>query len=97
MRMNQQQRVWAWLKQYGTLAPLQAWRRLGVWRLSDVILKLRRNPLEPGYHIGGETITVINAWEEEIKFLRYKLERLDKLAPRDLIKGMDEQWPTLQS
>ena len=53
----------------GTISPLQSWRACGVYRLSDVIFKLRKQ----GFDIRTETTTVINRFGEECQVARYKL------------------------
>lgn len=45
--MTQKEMVIKYMEQYGSIEPLTALRELGVYRLSDVILKIRKDrPVE---------------------------------------------------
>lgn len=72
-RMTHVQRVKAYLEAHGRLTPLVAWRLLGVYRLADVIYKLRRHP----HHLRIETqdAQVLNRFEEVCEVACYVLHR----------------------
>lgn len=53
------------------LTPLYAWQKYGVYRLSDVILKLRRD----GYDISTGTEVVTNQFGEKCRVAAYRLEK----------------------
>lgn len=55
-------RVRHYLEQHRTITPLVAWRLLGVYRLSDVIYKLRRPP--HSMNIETQEAQVLNRFEE---------------------------------
>ena len=50
---------------------LMSWQALGIYRLSDVVFKLRNR----GYDIETKRKTVMNKWQEKTSFAEYKLER----------------------
>ena len=50
---------------------MYAWQKYGVYRLSDVILRLRRD----GYEIATDTQEVVNQFGEKCKVAAYRLER----------------------
>lgn len=62
----QQQRVLTHLQNNGTIQPLEAWTDLGVYRLSDVIFKLREH-----YNIETKMTKSLNRYKEEIKYATY--------------------------
>lgn len=53
------------------LNPLYAWQKYGVYRLSDVILRLRRD----GYEIATDIEEVVNQFGEKCKVAAYRLEK----------------------
>lgn len=66
--MNQKQRVLEWLKRHKGITPLEAWVELGIYRLSDVIWKLRKY-----YIIDTEEKVIINKFGEECRVAFYVL------------------------
>lgn len=66
--MNQNQRVLEWLKRHKGITPLEAWVELGIYRLSDVIWKLRKY-----YIIDTEEKVIINKFGEECRVAFYVL------------------------
>ena len=66
---RQENRILDYLADHGAVNPLTAWRACGVYRLADVIFKLRKQ----GFDIRTETTTVINRFGEECRVARYKL------------------------
>ena len=66
---RQENRILNYLSDHETINPLSAWRACGVYRLADVIHKLRKQ----GFNIKTQTTTVINRFGEECRVARYKL------------------------
>lgn len=73
-RKSQYDRVLSHLRRR-TLTPVTAWEKLGVYRLSSVINKMR----ERGMEIATEDAEVKNHLGETIKVARYRL--LDEGSP----------------
>ena len=69
--MDQKTRVLKHLQETGEINPLIAWIDLGVYRLSDVIYKLRAD----GYEIKTVQTTSYNKFKEKVKFATYVLEK----------------------
>ncbi len=68
--MSQLDRVLSHLKENKTISPLQAWRDLGIYRLSAVIFKLRQE----GHKIETNLVEVVNRWGESAFIAEYSLE-----------------------
>lgn len=68
--MAQMDRVLSHLKEKGTLQPLEAWRDLGIYRLSAVIYDLRQQ----GHKIGTKRVEVVNRFGEPALIAEYSLE-----------------------
>ena len=69
MGMTQNQRVIAYLEQFGSITQLEALRDLGIMRLASRISDLKRL----GYHIESTSEAVTNRWEEKCYIKRYRL------------------------
>ena len=67
----QEKRLLDYLKKNKSINPIMSWQALGIYRLSDVIFKLRNK----GYEIETERKTVMNKWQEKTSFATYTLER----------------------
>ncbi len=67
----QEKRLLDYLKKNRSINPIMSWQALGIYRLSDVIFKLRNK----GYEIETERKTVMNKWQEKTSFATYTLER----------------------
>lgn len=67
--MTQNQRVIAYLEQFGSITQLEALRDLGIMRLASRISDLKRL----GYAIESTTEAVNNRWEEKCYIKRYRL------------------------
>lgn len=65
--MNQVERLEAHFKAHGSIEPLEAWQKLGIYRLSEVVRKLRAE----GNCIETETVKVKNCFGEDVEFGRY--------------------------
>lgn len=66
--LNQDDRVYEFLKRHGSIEPLQAWERLGIYRLGACIHRLRRDlPIET------KRCRVRNKFGEPCHFARYFL------------------------
>jgi len=66
---KQQARVLAHLELYKTINPLQAWYGCGVYRLADVIFKLRN----AGHNIKTNRSHARNKFGEPVVFANYQL------------------------
>lgn len=64
---NQKQRLLDYLKRYGSVNPLEAWQELGIYRLSDTVLKLRKD----GYQIETTRMDVKNRFNEKCHVAKY--------------------------
>lgn len=68
--MAQTDRVLSHLKEKGSLQPLEAWRDLGIYRLSAVIYDLRQE----GHKIETKRVEVVNRFGEAALIAEYSLE-----------------------
>ena len=68
--MTQNQRVIAYLEQFGSITQLEALRDLGIMRLASRISDLKKQ----GYPIESTTEAVENRWEEKCYIKRYRLK-----------------------
>ena len=66
---RQEKRVLAYLKLYKTINPIDAWCDCGVYRLADVIYKLRR----AGHNIITQPVIRHNRFGEQVRGVRYRL------------------------
>tara|TARA_R110002050_G_C8504516_1_gene475927 strand:+ start:244 stop:468 length:225 start_codon:yes stop_codon:yes gene_type:complete len=66
---NQETRLLEYLKTNYTITPMEAWNELGIYRLSDVVFKLRNK----NYEIETERKSVLNRFDEPCSFAEYKL------------------------
>lgn len=67
--MTQKERLLDYLQQYGHINPLDAWKLLGIYRLSAVILDLRNE----GHLIETERMDVKNRFGEKCHVAKYIL------------------------
>lgn len=66
---NQEKRLLDYLKTNDKISPMEAWTELGIYRLSDVVFKLRNKDFE----IETERKSVMNRFDEPCNFAEYKL------------------------
>tara|TARA_R110002110_G_scaffold107824_1_gene269683 strand:+ start:185 stop:394 length:210 start_codon:yes stop_codon:yes gene_type:complete len=66
---NQEKRLLDYLKTNNKISPMEAWTELGIYRLSDVVFKLRNKDFE----IETERKSVMNRFDEPCNFAEYKL------------------------
>lgn len=71
-RPTQAQMVIDYIREFGSITPLDALRDLGVMRLASRISELKKN----GYAIESKPETVLNRWGKKTKVARYS-ERCD--------------------
>ncbi len=71
-RPTQAQMVIDYIREFGSITPLDALRDLGVMRLASRISELKKN----GYAIEKKTETVMNRWGKKTTVARYS-ERCD--------------------
>lgn len=67
--MTQQDRLIKYFKKSKTIDPLRAWTKLGIYRLSDVIFKLRQK----GYKIETKDKKVKNSYNETCIVAEYRI------------------------
>lgn len=67
--MTQTERVLKYIKDYGSITTLEAFRDLGVTRLSAKIFTLRKS----GYDIVSETEKSKNRCGDTVSYARYKI------------------------
>lgn len=67
--MTQSKRVLDYMRQYGSITTLEAFRDLGITRLSGVIFDLRKS-----YVINSKTERSRNRYGEKTSYSRYYLE-----------------------
>ena len=70
MNTTHDERVLDYLKDNGSVQPLQAWKDLGVYRLSSVIHRLRKK----GWNIATERVGVLNQFDERCLVANYKFK-----------------------
>ena len=70
--MIQTTRLLGYLLVSGSIHPLDAWAKLGIYRLSAVIFELRKQ----GWDIKTNTIKVINQFGETCKVANYEMETI---------------------
>lgn len=68
--MNQEQRILNYMKDFGSITPLDAMREFGIMRLASRISDLKKR----GYKISREYEKSVNRYGEHTKYARYKLE-----------------------
>ena len=67
--MTQNERVMQYLREFGTITPLDALRDLGCMRLGARCHELRKQ----GVRITSEMIPVQNRWGETVRVAQYRL------------------------
>jgi len=67
--MNQQKRLINHLSEFKTIDPLEAWRKLGIYRLAAQIHVLRNK----GYNIETKDKDVMNSFDERCTVANYVL------------------------
>ena len=68
-KKTQKDRILNHLQRYHKINPIKAWNSYGVYRLSDVILKLRRE----GWDIETNDVYVKNRYGEKCRVAEYTL------------------------
>ena len=68
-KMKQTDRVVQYMKEFGSITPLDALRDLGVMRLASRITDLRKL----GYAIVKETVTGKDRWGNTTHYARYRM------------------------
>lgn len=69
--MTQNQKILRYMKQYGSITPLDALQEFGCMRLAARISDLRRM----GVRIKARTTASVNQYGEVVHFARYTLEK----------------------
>ena len=68
--MNQYERILNYIKQFGSISPLEAFRDLGITKLATRISEMRKM----GYVFRQEYIKGENRFGETVHYMRYYLE-----------------------
>lgn len=71
---RQEQRVFDYMKQFGSITSFEAFKDLGVSRLSAVIFEIKRKQSKPIY---SKTIKVQNRYGEDANVKRYAFRMQD--------------------
>jgi hypothetical protein len=69
--MTQTERLLDYLNANGTINPLESWQQLGIYRLSDAVLRLRKS----GHKIRTDIVEVTNRYDEVCRVAKYVLEK----------------------
>jgi len=67
---SQADRLLTYLSNHKTIEPMEAWKKLGIYRLAASVYDLRKL----GYEISTELVVTTNKWGEELKYARYRLD-----------------------
>lgn len=81
--MTQEERVVKYIKDYGSITPLDAFRDLGITKLATIVSRLKRN----GYHFYQHYDFSKNRYGEMCHYMRYWLDF--KLFMKDM-EGITE-------
>lgn len=68
--MNQETRILNYMRDFGSITPLDAMREFGIMRLASRISDLKKR----GYRISREFEKGTNKYGESTKYARYRLE-----------------------
>ena len=69
--MTQNQKILRYMKQYGSITPLEALQEFGCMRLAARISDLR----SMGVHIKARTAASVNQYGDVVHFAKYTLEK----------------------
>lgn len=67
--MTQRRAVLDWLESGDSITSYDAFRELGITRLSSIIFNLRKN----GYDIRSDSVSMTNRFGNKVTFTRYRL------------------------
>ena len=70
---TQCERVLKYMRDFGSINPLEAMADLGVMRLAARIADLRR----AGHKISRQTVTTRNRYGRAVRYARYRLEEIE--------------------
>ena len=74
MKTTQQDRILDYIKEFGSITSLDAYRDLGITKLTTRISEMRRD----GIKINGKSETTKNRFGEKCHFYRYTLAKEDE-------------------
>ena len=66
--MTQQQRVWQYIQDFGSISPMEAFRDLGITKLATRISEMKRK----GYEFDQSFEESRNRYGESVRFMRYR-------------------------
>lgn len=70
MKKNTKERVYDYMKEFGSITGLEAFRDLGTFSLREAIRDLKRD----GINISSKYETSVNRWGTKTNYKRYSLE-----------------------
>jgi hypothetical protein len=70
MRKSTKERVYDYMKEFGSITGLEAFRDLGTFSLREAIRDLKRD----GINISSKYETSVNRWGTKTNYKRYSLE-----------------------
>lgn len=72
--VSQKQMVLDYIREFGSIAPIDAFKDLGITRLADVVCRLRRE----GHDIHKEREHALNRYGQNVRYVRYSFGRDEK-------------------
>lgn len=69
--MTQGERIIAYIRQFGSITPMEAFQDLSITKLATRVSELKRE----GWQFEQETIKVKNRFGEHVHFMKYKLKK----------------------
>ena len=69
--MNQKERIYKYIERYGSITPLDAFRDLGITKLSTRISEM----IEEGVKIEKEYDKCLNRFGEPVQYMRYSFPK----------------------
>lgn len=68
--MTQSERIIAYMKEFGSISPMEAFRDLGVTKLATRISEMTRD----GMQFDKEYVSTKNRYGESVHYMRYRLK-----------------------
>lgn len=72
--VSQKQMVLDYIREFGSITPIDAFKDLGITRLADVVCRLRRE----GHDIHKEREHALNRYGQNVRYVRYSFGRDEK-------------------
>ena len=71
MKMNQREQVLAYIKQFGSITPLEAIREFGITRLASRVYELKK---KEGIELKATPAAAVNRFGKKVWYTRYSLQ-----------------------